>query len=94
LIVEITKKPDPKYDTTVNMDSLLSAIESMKQKGARFITITAKDLDETNAEVLYHFEVEDHVETIHLIAKKSEPINSITSIYLDRVKPLNAAEAR
>jgi len=82
LIVEITKKPDPKYDTTVNMDSLLSAIESMKQKGARFITITAKDLDETNAEVLYHFEVEDHVETIHLIAKKSEPINSITSIYL------------
>jgi NADPH-dependent glutamate synthase beta subunit-like oxidoreductase len=82
MIVEITKTPDEAYDINVTMDTLVSAAEAMKEKGARFITITAKDISETDAEVIYHFEVEDHVENIHLITKKTEPIKSITGVYV------------
>lgn len=82
MIVEITKTPNTAYDITATMDTLISEAENMKQKGARFLTITAKDISETDAEVIYHFEVEDHVENIHLIAKKDKPIKSITGVYV------------
>ena len=82
MIVEITKTPNEAYDTTVTMDALISAAEAMKEKGARFLTITAEDISEADVEVLYHFEVDDHVENIHLVTKKDEPIKSITGVYL------------
>jgi len=82
MIVEITKAPNAAYDIKATMDTLISEAEKMKQKGARFLTITAKDISETDAEVIYHFEVEDHVENIHLITKKDKPIKSITGVYV------------
>ncbi len=33
------------------MDTLVSAAEAMKQKGARFVTITTKDINEADVEV-------------------------------------------
>ncbi len=82
MIVEITKTPEAAYNTTATMDTLISATEAMKQKGARFITITTNDINKADVEVLYHFEVEDHIETIHLVTKKDDPIKSITGVYI------------
>lgn len=82
MIYEVTKSLETTYDTDVSMANLVSTAEAMKEKGARFITITAKDINETDMEVLYHFEVDHHVENIHLITKKDEPIQSITGVYL------------
>ena len=81
MIYEVTKA-EQTYDTDVTMGTLVSAAEAMKEKGARFITITAKDINETDVEVIYHFEVDHHVESIHLLAKKDKPIQSITGVYL------------
>jgi formate dehydrogenase beta subunit len=82
MIYEVTKIAEETYQTKVTMDTLLETVKDMKQKGARFLTITARDITKKEAEILYHFEVEDHVENIHLIVKKDEPIKSITSVYL------------
>ncbi len=82
MIVEVTKNPETDYNLNVTMDTLISSAKTMNEKGARFITITAKDLNKTDAEVLYHFEVEDHVETLHLVVKKDKPIKSITGVYV------------
>ena len=82
MIYEITKTVDINTDQEVTMSSLLSAVEAMKQKEGRFLTITAQDISESEAEVIYHFEVDHHVENIHLVTEKKKPIQSITSIYL------------
>lgn len=82
MIYEVTKPTETTYDTDVTMATLVSAAETMKEKGARFITITAKDINETEVEVIYHFEVDHHVENIHIVTKKDEPIQSITGVYL------------
>jgi len=82
MIYEITKSIEQTYDTDVTMSTLVNAAEAMKEKGARFITITAKDINESDVEVIYHFEVDHHVESIHLTTKKDEPIQSITGVYL------------
>ena len=82
MIYEITKTPEATYNKEVTMENLISATEAMKDQGARFLTITAKDINDTDVEVLYHFEVDHHVETIHLLTKKNEPIKSITGVYM------------
>ena len=82
MIYEVTKPTETTYDTDVTMGALVSSVEAMKEKGARFITITAKDINDTEIEVIYHFEVDHHVENIHLITKKTESIQSITSVYM------------
>ena len=46
MIYEVTKSTETTYDTDVTMATLVSAAEAMKEKGARFITITAKDINE------------------------------------------------
>ena len=82
MIYEVTKPTETTYDTDVTMATLVSAAETMKEKGARFITVSAKDINDTDVELIYHFEVDHHVENIHLITKKDEPIQSITGVYL------------
>lgn len=82
MIYEVTKPTETTYDTDVTMASLVSAVEAMKEKGARFITITAKDINKADVEVIYHFEVDHHVENLHLTTKKDKPIQSITGVYL------------
>lgn len=81
MIYEVTKS-EVTYDTDLKMTDLLSMVQAMKDKGARFLTITAKDINETDAEVIYHFEVDHHVENLHLTTRKDQPIKSITGIYL------------
>jgi NADPH-dependent glutamate synthase beta subunit-like oxidoreductase len=65
---------------TVQMGGLLEAVRELKQRNARFITTTLRDLGEA-FEVIHHFEVDGGVENIHVTAPKGEPIQSITPEY-------------
>lgn len=82
MIYEVTKPEEATFDTDVTMAALPVSVQAMKDKGARFITITAKDINETDVEIIYHFEVDHHVENLHLVTKKDKPIKSITDVYL------------
>ena len=65
---------------TVQMEGLLEKIRELKQRNARFITTTLRDLGNV-VEVIHHFEVDDGVENIHVTAFKGEPVQSITPEY-------------
>ncbi|MBN2333928.1 FAD-dependent oxidoreductase [Candidatus Bathyarchaeota archaeon] len=77
---------EPSETGTVNEqrvtdESLMPKVREMKDRGARFITITTRDMGDT-LEVIYHFEVGDHVENIYLETGKDKPVQSITGEYL------------
>jgi len=80
MIIEITK--DTTYDQDMTPETLISTMEDLKKKGARFLTISVKDVSETEVELIYHFEIESHVENFHMVVPKDEPIQSITSVYI------------
>ncbi len=80
MIYEITK--DTTYDQDITPDSLLSTMEEMKKKGARFLTISVNDVNETDVELIYHYEIDDHVENLHMVVPKDKPIQSITGVYI------------
>ncbi len=80
MIYEITK--DKTYDLVITSDQLLPTMEELKQKDARFLTISVKDVSDNEIELIYHFEVEMHVENVHMVVPKDKPIQSITSVYL------------
>ena len=80
MIYEITK--DTNYDQDMTPETLISSVEAMKQKGARFLTISVNDINDTDIELLYHFEHEFHVENLHMVVPKADPIQSITGVYL------------
>ena len=65
---------------TVQMGGLLEKIRELKQRNARFITTTLRDLGDA-VEVIHHFEVDGGVENIHVKAPKGEPLQSITPEY-------------
>ncbi len=80
MIYEITK--DTNYDQDMTPETLISSVEAMKQKGARFLTISVNDINDTDIELLYHFEHDYHVENLHMVVPKADPIQSITGVYL------------
>jgi len=80
MIYEITKSSP--MDETVDTPGLLSKVKNLKEKDARFITITTNDLNDKEVELIYHFEVDKQVSSIRLLAEKGKPIQSITSLYL------------
>jgi NADPH-dependent glutamate synthase beta subunit-like oxidoreductase len=80
MIYEITK--DATYDQNMTPASLLSKMEEMKKKGARFLTISVNDVNETDVELIYHYEIDDHVENFHMVVPKDKPIQSITGVYI------------
>lgn len=79
MIVEITKTESPV--TKLSMDELVTKVEELKAKEARFVTITTRDLDE-EIELIYHFEVGDKIESLRLVAKKDTPVQSITKVFV------------
>ncbi|MFH0849838.1 MAG: FAD-dependent oxidoreductase [Candidatus Bathyarchaeota archaeon] len=68
------------HEHTVQMGGLLEAVRELKQRGARFITTTLRDLGDA-VEVILHFEVDGGVDNIRVTAPKGEPIQSITPEY-------------
>ncbi|MFH2111579.1 MAG: FAD-dependent oxidoreductase [Candidatus Bathyarchaeota archaeon] len=65
---------------TVQMGGLLEKVGELKQRNARFITTTLRDLG-GSLEVIHHFEVGGVVENIHMTVPKGEPIQSVTPEY-------------
>ena len=80
MIYEITKQSP--IDQTVDTLGLLYLVKKMKEKDARFLTITTNDLNDDQVEIIYHFEVNKQVSNIRLVAEKDKPIQSITQLYL------------
>lgn len=80
MICEITKPGS--MDRTVDASELLSSVKKLKEKDARFITITTNDLNDSEVELIYHFEVNKQVSSFRLIAKKDQSIQSITNMYV------------
>ena len=68
------------HEHTVQMGGLLEAVRELKQRDARFITTTLRDLGDA-IEVILHFEVDGGVDNIRVTAPKGEPIQSITPEY-------------
>jgi len=67
-------------DIFIDQAGLFFKLNEFKANGARFLTITARDLDD-NVEIIYHFESGENVVNLHLKKRKIEPLQSITSIY-------------
>ena len=80
MIIEITK--DTTYDRKMTTETFLPEIEALKKKGARFLTISVNDVSETEVDLIYHFEIESHVENFHMVVPKDKPIQSITGVYI------------
>jgi len=68
-------------EVQVTEEALLPKVREMKERGARFITTTTRDIGGT-LEVIHHFEVDGRVENIYLKVPKGKPVQSITGEYL------------
>ncbi len=80
MIYEITKNDT--WDLDITPDQLIPTMEELKKKDARFITISVKDHSDSEVQLIYHFEVEDHVENVLMVVPIDKPIQSITGVYL------------
>ena len=80
MIYEITKPSS--VEKTADMSELVSSVSDLKEREARFITITSTDLENNEIELIYHFETGNSVESIRMVAEKDKPIQSITGVYL------------
>jgi len=80
MICEITKPSS--MEKKVDALELLSSVKKLKEQDARFITITTNDLNGSEVELIYHFEVNKRVNSLRMVAKKDKPIQSITNVYM------------
>jgi NADPH-dependent glutamate synthase beta subunit-like oxidoreductase len=67
-------------DIVTDKGGLFFRLNEMKAAGARFLTITARDLGD-DIELIYHFEKGENVVDLRVKYSKTEPIQSITIIY-------------
>jgi NADPH-dependent glutamate synthase beta subunit-like oxidoreductase len=81
MVVQTLTETGTTDEVQVTEDTLLPKVREMKGKGARFITMTTRDMGDT-LEVIYHFEVDDRVENLYLKTPRGEPVQSITGEYL------------
>lgn len=64
----------------VTNENLFLYVNQMKIEGARFITITALDMDDKH-QLIYHFELDGKINNLHLTIEKGQPVQSITGLY-------------
>lgn len=67
-------------DDTVDKNNLFFNLNELKGAGARFLTITALDL-EKDFELVYHFEKGSSIINLRLKSSKKEAVQSITTVY-------------
>jgi len=80
MVLEVTETGTVN-EVQVTEETLLPKVRELKERGARFITTTTRDLGDT-LKVIHHFEVDDRVESICLRTPKGRPVPSITGEYL------------
>lgn len=64
----------------VTPESLFLYVNQMKAEGARFITITARDMGDKH-QMIYHFEIDGKINNLYLTVEKDKPLPSITGLY-------------
>jgi len=68
------------HEQNVTHENLLLNVNNMKTEGARFITITARDMKD-KIHLIYHFDLNRTIANLYLINNKEKPVPSITGIY-------------
>ena len=64
----------------VSPESLFLYVNQFKAQGARFITITARDMGE-GFQLIYHFELDNQVTNLYMTVDKEQTVPSITGLY-------------
>ena len=64
----------------VSTESLFLYVNQFKAQGARFITITARDMGD-GFQVIYHFELDNQVTNLYMTVDKEKAVPSITGLY-------------
>jgi len=67
-------------ETPVSPETLFLYVNQFKAQGARFITITARDMGE-GFQVIYHFEKDNQVYNLYMTVEKEKAVPSITGLY-------------
>ena len=67
-------------ETQVSPETLPLYVNQFKVQGARFITITARDMGD-DFQVIYHFEKDNQVCNLYMTVEKEKVIPSITGLY-------------
>ena len=66
--------------TTIAPANLLAEASKLKNDGYRFVTLTSVELDETNREILYHFDKNLTLKNLRVPVQKGGPPPSISGL--------------
>lgn len=66
---------------SISPESVVGESAKMKAEGYRFLTLTCVELNETTADVLYHFDKDLALKHLRLTVQKDLPIPSISVVY-------------
>jgi NADPH-dependent glutamate synthase beta subunit-like oxidoreductase len=67
-------------ETRVSPETLFLYVNQFKAQGARFITITVRDMGD-DFQVIYHFEKDNQVYNLYMTVEKEKAVPSITGLY-------------
>ena len=67
-------------ETPVSPETLFLYVNQFKAQGARFITITARDMGDA-FQVIYHFEKDNQIYNLYMTVEKEKAVPSITGLY-------------
>ena len=67
-------------ETRVSPETLFLYVSQFKAQGARFITITVRDMGD-DFQVIYHFEKDNQVYNLYMTVEKEKAVPSITGLY-------------
>ena len=66
---------------TVGPEAIAAEVAKLKGEGHRFVTMTCVDLDEVNAELIYHFDKDLALSHLRMTVAKKSPVPSISGVY-------------
>ena len=64
-------------EQSVNFETLFLYVNQLKADGARFITISARDMGD-QLQLIYHFELDGKISNLFFMNDKDKPVPSIT----------------
>ena len=70
------------YETiTVTPETVVGEVTKIKEEGYRFVTMTAVDIDDDNAELMYHFDKDLELRHLRMSVAKKAPAPSVSGVY-------------
>jgi ech hydrogenase subunit D len=67
---------------SIGPEQVIGETARIKAEGYRFVTLTCLERDETQVDILYHFDRNYQMTHLRLTVPKDKPIPSITPVYL------------